>query len=282
MSVPQSKALGLALSWAGSAVAAAAVLSGVAVLVVAMPPPGESRGQVAAPVVLTLAAPEAVAALPTPPPEISSDAPDAPMPPDAELQPRQAVVDAPPVIEAAPRLAARAAMADAPVVADDVPPPAAQVAQPVPQPVPQPVAKPQAPAQKPTIAPAKPAVESSVAASVAGDAGKTPKASRNDGVKASTAAAKQATQRWASTIRKRIEARKAYPAAAKGAQGTVTVRLTVSRAGQLLGVAVVQSSGVAALDKAAVRAVQTARFPAAPEGVADDSASFALPMKFAD
>jgi protein TonB len=97
-------------------------------------------------------------------------------------------------------------------------------------------------------------------------------------------------QRWASTIRKRIEARKAYPAAAKGAQGTVTVmvrltvtvRLTVSRAGQLLGVAVVQSSGVAALDKAAVRAVQTARFPAAPEGMADDSASFALPMKFAD
>lgn len=88
------------------------------------------------------------------------------------------------------------------------------------------------------------------------------------------------TAGWGASIRSRIERRKSYPAAARGASGTVTVRLTVSRSGQLAAVGVVRSSGNAALDQAAVRAVQSARFPAAPAGLTDASYSFTLPMTF--
>ncbi|MFN3722291.1 MAG: TonB family protein [Paracoccaceae bacterium] len=87
---------------------------------------------------------------------------------------------------------------------------------------------------------------------------------------------------WGASIRNRVERRKSYPSAAGGASGTVTVRLSVSRAGQLGGVSVAKSSGNAALDQAALRAVQAAgRFPAAPAGLKDASYTFTLPMKFA-
>jgi periplasmic protein TonB len=87
---------------------------------------------------------------------------------------------------------------------------------------------------------------------------------------------------WGATIRSRVERRKSYPSAARGASGTVTVRLTVSRSGQLAGVSVATSSGHPALDQAAIRAVQGARsFPAAPAGLNDASYTFTLPMKFA-
>jgi len=289
LSAPPSVA-GQMLAWAGSAAMAAAMLSGLGALVVTLPAPGESRGEVVVPMVLTLAAPEAVAALPTPPPEVSPEAPLAPMQPDAAALPPVALAEVPPVAAAAPRLAAPQALADVPVLADLAPPlpPPAKVAGPAAKPTPTPAQKavekpPAKPDPKPAKArPAKPQVAESVAASVAGDAGKTTRASRSDGVKAGTGASKAAMQRWGSAIRKRIEARKAYPAAANGAQGTVTVRLTVSLSGQLTGVAVVASSGHAALDSAAVKAVRSARLPAAPQGVTGDSASFSLPMKYAN
>lgn len=287
MTLSAPSVAGQVLAWAGSAVAAAAVLSGVAVLMAAAPPPGESRGQVTAPVVLTLVGPEAVAAIATPPPDVASEVAFAPVAvpvpglaapvPQAELPPRA---------EAAPRLSSVPTGRDAPVVAD-APPPMPK-AEPAATPKAAPAATPKAaPVVKPEVQPAakakpaQPAAAASAAASVAGDAGRAADATRNDGVRGGSAAAKDAEKRWASSIRKRIEAKKSYPAAAQGAGGTVTVRLTVSRAGQLLGVAVVASSGVAALDRAAVRAVQSSRFPKAPDGVGGDSASFTLPMKFA-
>lgn len=86
---------------------------------------------------------------------------------------------------------------------------------------------------------------------------------------------------WGASIRARIERKKAYPAAAKGASGKVTVRLTVNRSGQLMAVAVLKSSGHAALDDAAVRAVRSAgKFAVAPKGLDDQSFSFTLPMNF--
>lgn len=87
---------------------------------------------------------------------------------------------------------------------------------------------------------------------------------------------------WGAAIRSRIERRKSYPRAAQGAAGTVTVHLTVSRAGALSGVSVARSSGNAALDEAAIKAVRAAgRFPAAPKGLGEASYSFTLPMRFA-
>jgi protein TonB len=56
--------------------------------------------------------------------------------------------------------------------------------------------------------------------------------------------------------------------AADGASGTVTVRLTVTRSGALADLSIAASSGNAALDEAALKAVRAAgRFPAAPEGL---------------
>lgn len=90
------------------------------------------------------------------------------------------------------------------------------------------------------------------------------------------------TAGWGAAIRARIEQKKRYPSAAKGVSGSVTLRLTVTRAGQLSGVSVVKSSGSAVLDEAAVKAVRAAgRFPAAPRGLAKASYNFTLPMKFA-
>lgn len=262
---------GQILSWAGSALAAAAVLTGMAALVATLTPPGESRGQIVAPVMLTLAAPEAVAALPTPLPEVTSDAPKVAQPPKVAPPAPDMTADDQVLVARSPRMGLGPST-DAPVVAQDLPPPPAP-----------PKAEPQKskPASSPKPAKPKPVPEPSATPAKAGDSGTSAKATRSDGATASTGNTKQAMQRWGSAIRKRIEAKKAYPAAAQGAQGTVTVRLTVSRTGQLLGVAVVASSGTAALDRAAVKAVQQARFPKAPDGVADDSASFTLPMKFA-
>lgn len=89
------------------------------------------------------------------------------------------------------------------------------------------------------------------------------------------------TAQWGAKLRRKVERRKRYPSAARGASGTVLVRLTVGRDGSLRGVALARSSGNAALDQAAVRAVQSAgRFPAAPKGLSKPSYSFTLPMQF--
>ncbi len=86
---------------------------------------------------------------------------------------------------------------------------------------------------------------------------------------------------WGAKIRRKIERRKRYPSAARGAAGTVTLRITVSRGGGLHGVSVAGSSGHRALDAAAVRAVKAAgRFPAAPKGLSQSSFSFTLAMQF--
>lgn len=89
------------------------------------------------------------------------------------------------------------------------------------------------------------------------------------------------TARWGAQVRRQIERRKRYPSAARGASGTVTVRLTVGRNGSLQGVGLARSSGNAALDQAAVRAVQSAgRFAAAPKGLTKASYTFTLQMRF--
>lgn len=89
------------------------------------------------------------------------------------------------------------------------------------------------------------------------------------------------TAQWGAKLRRKVERRKRYPSAARRASGTVLVRLTVGRDGSLRGVALARSSGNAALDQAAVRAVQSAgRFPPAPKGLSKPSYSFTLPMQF--
>lgn len=125
------------------------------------------------------------------------------------------------------------------------------------------------PKEKPEAKPtekAKPAPKAKPAA--AGAASKTAKAGNPAGNK-----------KWASKIRSRIERKKSYPAAAQGAAGSVKVRLRIAASGALGGVTVVGSSGNAALDAAALKAVTSAApFPAAPAG--SDGAEFSLTMTF--
>ncbi|MBU2360236.1 MAG: energy transducer TonB [Alphaproteobacteria bacterium] len=86
---------------------------------------------------------------------------------------------------------------------------------------------------------------------------------------------------WGGLIRSRIERRKAYPRAAGGAVGTVQVAIRVGSDGRLQALGVAASSGNAALDRAALTAVQRAgRFPAAPATLGAGPHSFTLPMAF--
>ena len=84
---------------------------------------------------------------------------------------------------------------------------------------------------------------------------------------------------WGGRIRGAIEQRKRYPAGTR-ATGQVRLRLTVSTSGQLTALAIAGSSGDAALDRAALAAVQSARLPAAPRGMPGGSHGFTLTLSF--
>ncbi|WP_339113635.1 TonB family protein [Thioclava sp. GXIMD2076] len=156
-----------------------------------------------------------------------------------------------------------------------------------------PMARPERPAPKrqakpePTPEPARKSDRTSAAqaAQAASGSGNRGAAGENGQAKAATLSKAQADNlrgRWGAQIRQRIERRKRYPSAARGAQGQAVVRLTVSAAGQLVSVSLARSSGNAAIDQAAVTAVQRAgQFPAAPRGLGASSLSFSLPMSFA-
>ncbi|MBI1217275.1 MAG: TonB family protein [Rhodobacteraceae bacterium] len=86
---------------------------------------------------------------------------------------------------------------------------------------------------------------------------------------------------WGARIMAGVERHKHYPLAAGDARGTVGVALSLGRDGQLRAASVAQSSGVAALDLAAVAAVQAAApFPAAPAALTAGAYSFTLRVKF--
>ncbi|SES38268.1 outer membrane transport energization protein TonB [Tranquillimonas rosea] len=88
------------------------------------------------------------------------------------------------------------------------------------------------------------------------------------------------TAQWGGQIVRRIERNKRYPRAARGASGTATVRLSVNPNGQLVGLSLTRSTGNRALDQAALQAVRSGRFPAAPRGLTQSSYSFTLSMSF--
>lgn len=203
---------------------------------------------------------------------------------------------APPPPEAAPPAPAPAILND---TAPAPPAPAAApLAAPLPDALPQadmapaapppPAVKPRPRPAAPAVAeprPAQPAPSDSSAAQVATGSGGG--AVAGDGGQAQAPSLSQGrindlTASWGSSIRAKIERRKRYPMAADGASGTVTVRLTITRSGALADLSIAASSGNAALDEAALKAVRAAgRFPAAPEGLPQDSTSFTLPMRFA-
>ncbi len=173
-----------------------------------------------------------------------------------------------------------APQADAVPRADSTPaPPPAPSIKPKPRPAP-PAAEPAA-----TPRPPQPAAPDSNAGQVAAGTGDGAAAGSSGKAQAPTLSQGQTadlTASWGASIRARIEKRKRYPRGADGASGTVTVRLSISRAGSLIALSIAESSGHPALDDAAIQAVRAAgRFAAAPDGLPQDSYSFTLPMRFA-
>ncbi|WP_136683236.1 energy transducer TonB family protein [Falsirhodobacter xinxiangensis] len=84
-------------------------------------------------------------------------------------------------------------------------------------------------------------------------------------------------QQWGGAIRNRVERRKR----ASREVGAVSVRITVTRNGELAGASVQRSSGNPTLDQLAIRTVQSAgRFPAAPDALTKATYSFTLPLEF--
>ena len=96
---------------------------------------------------------------------------------------------------------------------------------------------------------------------------------------ASAGEAKALKADWGSKVRARINRKVALPA--DSAPSTVKVRLEIAASGALLAVGIAQSSGQAALDAAALKAVKSAApFARAPKGLSEPSYSFSLPITF--
>ena len=231
-------------------------------------------------------APQSEALAELAPPPMQAEAPAAPamaeappqLPPPAALTPPAMAealpsFDQPPPPPPEPAPVAEAPAAPEPPKVRPKPKPTPRTAETEPQQAAKPAAKP---------APAKPSTAQ--APQRASGSGGGPQAGTRGTAQAATLSKAQLNDlkaSWGASIRSRIERRKTYPSAARGAAGTVTVRLTVSRSGQLGAVTVTKSSGNAALDQAATRAVTSARkFPAAPKGLTDASYSFTLPITF--
>lgn len=196
--------------------------------------------------------------------------------------------DAPPQIaEALPKAPDLPPPPDMPLVAmsDALP----QVAAPAEPPPAEPVAKAPEPASTPKPEPAprpktSPAPQPDQAAQIAEGSGNTGAAGTEGTAQAATISDGEAADlraEWGADIRARIERRKAYPRDGDGAAGTVKLRLTVGTDGRLAAVQIAASSGSAALDAAAVKAVQRAgRFPKAPRGLGQGQVTFTLPISF--
>jgi len=207
------------------------------------------------------------------PPEIAEpDAQAVPAQPQAELTVATEVTP-----DAAPDLPEPVDMRLPTIPVPDAPP-APVASPPPPEKAPPPkVAKQQAaPAKAPRPpAPAQPAARAAGAGGgpVAGVNGEASEGSLSPGARSSALA------EWGGRIRARIERAKRSPQG--GGAGRVLLALRVARDGRLVSVSVVQSSGVAKVDDAALTAVRRAgRFPKAPQGLVDQSYDFTLPLRF--
>ena len=218
-------------------------------------------------------------AAPAQPPQLAPAFAVAPGPPLSVALADMPTLAPPPLALPAP--APPPAPAPAPVLAAPLPAPAPEpVAQPAARPPRQPEARPKAKAAP--VAKPGPAAAARAAQRAAGSGGGA-QAGAGGAAQATLSKARVSDLRagWGAAVKARVERRKSYPAAARGATGSATVRLTVAASGALLDVSLAASSGDAVLDQAAVRAVQAAApFPAAPQGVPPGNQVFTLRLRF--
>lgn len=95
--------------------------------------------------------------------------------------------------------------------------------------------------------------------------------------------ADSALQTFLKTVRKKIESKKKYPMSARdaGLKGRSGIKVTILQNGQLEAVEIVDSSGYAALDNAALKSVRNAApFPAIPEEAGRDKIAMRIYLVF--
>ncbi len=225
---------------------------------------GDAAGVAQAVLIELPPAAPALLAVASPPPPTPAAAPAPMAAPTAEDAPALPPADAAPQIPApAPRLAP----------APDAAPPA--VSAPPPKPVAKAAPEPPAKAEAPAVAPkakvaapkaAKAPTPAPAAAPAEAKAAPIPKGRQQSLLKS-----------WGGSIRARIQRAQT----SGNGKGSVTLALTVSNTGALLGVSIAKSSGNPALDQAALAAVQAAgRFKPAPDGLDAASYDFTLPITF--
>lgn len=193
-------------------------------------------------------------------PDVPGAGPKAAQAPAAEISPL-------PLPEPVPEMAAQPQLQEKPDFADALPEPEA-VPEPKPVPAPVPVAKPVPPAEKPKPAPAAQAAPAPTpaapAAAVIEPALAVPGASQRENAGAAGSAGHIDAH---PSLDRPI--RPSYPIGARrrGEEGTVILDASVGEDGRTTGVTLVSSSGFPDLDRAAVRAVEQARFkPGARDG----------------
>ena len=86
---------------------------------------------------------------------------------------------------------------------------------------------------------------------------------------------------WRGAIAAWLQAHKTYPDAARrdGSQGRVVVRFSLDRAGRATELVVVQGSGSAALDEAALSMLRHAQLPPPPPPAAETT-TITLPIRY--
>jgi TonB family protein len=86
---------------------------------------------------------------------------------------------------------------------------------------------------------------------------------------------------WAARLAAQLNEQKRLPAGVVGAGGTAKVAFRIDRAGNVLFLRLVQSTGQAARDEEALGMVKRAQpFPAPPEDIGEDHLKFIVPIAF--
>jgi protein TonB len=126
-----------------------------------------------------------------------------------------------------------------------------------------------------------PKADAPLAGTVAAGAGGGAASGEQGAAQAGAGPGDDALAAWGNDIRARVERRKTYPRDAQGATGVVTLLLTVTPEGRIVALSVAESSGVPALDAAALRAVQSAgRLPRGPDGTDPAGHTFRFRLRY--
>lgn len=221
---------------------------------------------------------------PPPPQELQAELEQPLTPPKAPEIPQFELAEAP---NAAVQVALVKPEEQETVELDDSTPPPPPPPEPEPESVPEPEPSPAPkPRPKPVPQPERAATSDQTSAGRAelraAGAGGGSQAGTSTGSTSTASAGQRAKLRsiWGAKIRSRVERRQRYPSGARG-NGKVTLVLTIDTSGQLVSHRIARSSGIAAFDQAALKAIARAgKFPRAPKGLGQGQMTFNLPLSF--